>query len=137
MKFRLRPAFLFIITATTLLLINSTAAAAQTNPGTVEFTSADHAAVEVTGYELDIRFCSTPTTCTSVIQTITIAKSAVTPIASTNPQQYRASINVQPITFGSYAGVMRTVAGAIKSADSVPSDIFVRAPGPPSKPVFK
>jgi len=108
-----------------------------TNPSAVEFNSPDHTSTDVTGYELDLKVCTAPGVCGTVIQTITIPKSSVTVVTGTSPVVYHASINVQPITFGSYVGVMRTVAGTVKSADSVPSDPFNRAPGPPSKPTFK
>lgn len=129
----------FLLTACLLIILFPSFAKAQavTNPSAVEFTSADHTDPAVTGYELDLKVCTSPTACTSVIQTINISKANVTSVTGTNPQVYRAAINVQPITFGSYVGVMRTVAGTIKSADSTPSDPFNRVPGPPSKPVFK
>lgn len=112
------------------------------NPSSVEFESPDHNVAEVNGYELDILVCSNPPTCTnqSFIQTIQIAKSNVTQIGTnpaTNAPIYSASLNLQPIKFGSYVGVMRTVAGAVKSVNSDASSVFVRVPGPPSKPAFK
>lgn len=46
-------------------------------------------------------------------------------------------LNLQPVKFGSYRIIARAVAGAIKSADSVASDVWLRGPGAPSKPVVK
>lgn len=127
----------FIVITFSLLFVGKTLAQTANNPTAVEFQSPDHSDPAVTGYELDLKACTSPTTCTNVIQTITISKANVTLVTGTNPQVYRATINVQPITFGSYVGVMRTVAGTIKSSDSAPSDTFNRVPGAPSKPAFK
>lgn len=105
------------------------------NPTIIEFSSIDHASGAVTGYEADIQ---TPTG--GVVQTLTIAKSAVSVVSGTlgDPAAvYRVSINVQPITFGSYITVMRTVAGAAKSDNSLPSNPWDRVPGPPGKPAVK
>lgn len=126
----------FILTAAAIVLFAAIVSAQTvTNPTIVEFESPDHALID--SYELDLKLCVTGNICTNVLQTLTISKASVTPITGTNPQQYRATINVQPISFGTYAGAMRAVAGAVKSTNSPDSNTFVRAPGSPSKPTFK
>jgi hypothetical protein len=49
----------------------------------------------------------------------------------------RASLNVQPIAFGSYYATLVAVAGTVKSDPSPASNIFERVPGAPSKPTIK
>lgn len=98
------------------------------NPTGAQFTSPDHATV--TGYEIDIIRVAD----NSLVQTITIAKSATTVLAT---GEISVTLNVQPIAFGEYRCVARAVAGTMKSDNSTPSDIWNRVPGPPSKPVMK
>lgn len=98
------------------------------NPSGLEFTSADHAIV--TSYELDIVRESDKV----VVQTLTVANS---PVIALVAGKVVIPLNVQPVTFGSYRIVSRAVAGALKSVDSVPSDVFERVPGAPSKGVLK
>jgi hypothetical protein len=116
-----------------LLLVPSLVQAQSTvvkNPTAVVFTpSADHANPAVTGYELD--FVSSTG---AVVQTITIAKSALTTLST---GELTTVINVQPVNFGAYTAKMRTVAGSIKGDDSLASNVWERAPGAPSKPTLK
>lgn len=64
-----------------------------------------------------------------VVQTLLVGDPEALPGA-----EVVVSVNVQPIALGSYRFVVRAVAGAVKSDNSVPSDIWERAPGAPSKP---
>lgn len=100
------------------------------NPTAVSFTSVDHANAAVTGYEVDIVVNST----NAVLQTIAVAKSATTVLTNGD---IRIGLNVQPIAFGTYRIVVRTIAGTVRSSDSVSSDPFERSPGAPSKPVVQ
>jgi len=93
------------------------------NPTQLAFTSVDHAAS--TGYEIDI---VTPTA--AVLQTLTIAKAATTVLNG----EVLVTVNVQPVTFGTYTFVARTLVNTLKSSNSLPSDSWERAPGQPSKP---
>lgn len=115
-----------------LVLFGAAAAQAQTppvkNPRGVQFTSVDHNNASTTGYELDIKAEATGT----VIQTLAVTKANTIVLPNGDIQ---INVNVQPIAFGDYRFVARTVAGTIKSADSVPSDVWTRAPGAPGKPV--
>ena len=43
-------------------------------------------------------------------------------------------INVQPVAFGQYRFIARAVAVGVRSENSVPSEIWERTPGAPSKP---
>lgn len=95
------------------------------NPTAITFTSVDHTHAEVTGYEVDIVRAGV------VVQTLNVAKSATTVLPNGD---IRVAVNVQPISFGTYTFVARTVAGAVKSVNSTPSDTWERAPGAPSKP---
>lgn len=49
----------------------------------------------------------------------------------------RSPINVQPIAFGDYVARVNAVVGTSKSDDSPESNAFTRAPGSPSKLLFK
>ena len=98
------------------------------NPSALTFTSADHANAAVTGYEVDILNGAT------VVQTLVIAKSATTVLPNGD---VKVTLNVQPIAFGTYKLQVRTVAGAVKSDNSVASDDWVRSPGAPSKPIVQ
>ena len=104
-------------------------ASAQTvhNPTMVEFTpSPDHAVI--TSYELDLVRASD----NAVIQTLNVGKPAVDADG-----KCRASVNVQPVTFGTYYAKMRSVASGVVGLDSPNSENWVRSPGAPSKPVVK
>lgn len=118
-----------IVLVLAALLVPASAFAQSTptkNPTTVQFVvSTDHA--QVTSYELDLVRASDD----AVVQTLSLGKP--TPDATSTAQ---VTINVQPIAFGTYYGVMRAVAGTAKSTNSAPSNQFERAPGAPSKVVF-
>jgi hypothetical protein len=92
------------------------------NPRAVIFTCVDHATD--TGHEVDIINAQGV-----VVQTI----NGGDPLADANGD-VTVEFNVQPITFGAYTVRVRAVAGAIKSADSLPSDVWERVPGQPGKP---
>lgn len=126
-----------ILLALVAFLLVSTAAYAQTvrNPTAAEFNSPDHGNPAVTSYEFDIS-----TSTGGVVQTITVPKASVVLVSGelgAVGALYRININVQPVAFGTYVSVMRTVAGAIKSEDSSVSNVWERSPGAPSKPVLK
>lgn len=110
------------------------------NPRAVEFDTADHDAF--TGYKVDI--VALPST--TVIQTIAIDKAsaqscAVVTCESASAEglpRYRAALNLQPIAFGSYYGVIRGVMpDGTETPNSDASGSFVRAPGRPSALTFK
>ena len=90
------------------------------NPSAVAFLCPDHATDDQ--HEIDIVRVSDGV----VIQTILggdpplVAGEVVIPV------------NVMPVAFGQYRFVARAVAGIIKSNNSVPSDVWERAPGPPT-----
>ena len=122
-------AFLFLIAG------NASAQAAPIqNPGLVVFTpSPDHAVI--TSYKVEIINAAG-----AVLQTLDIGKPA--PCVTACPTgvavgEASAAINVQPITFGTYTVVMRSVAGGITGPPSPASDAWERAPGAPSKPKVK
>lgn len=101
----------------------STAQAPVQNPTAVIFTpSPDHDLINT--YLVEIR-----NSLGAVIQTIDVGKP--TPDAQ---NECRATLNVQPIAFGSYTITMRSVAGGITGPQSTPTEVWTRAPGPPSKP---
>jgi hypothetical protein len=115
--------------AVVLMLLGATAATAQTavkNPTLVTFTvSADHALVA--SYELDIVRVSD----NAVVQTLNVGKPAPDATGTAS-----VSINVQPIAFGGYYGVMRAVASGFSSPNSAASNAFERTPGSPSRVAF-
>lgn len=117
-----------------LLLIGGTPLSAQTvrNPTQVEFTSADHANAAVTGYELDIVRKSDNV----VIQTLDLGKPASVGTGTDGHPLVRTTINVQPINFGLYYSLARTVAGVVESSNSLPSNDWERVPGAPSRPIM-
>lgn len=101
------------------------------NPTAIEFTSVDHGN-GLSGYEIDIVRVADG----SVLQTLTVAAGQVPQAPTTDCPApcIRVTLNVQPIAFGVYRGVVRAVSGALKSPSSVPSDNFERVPGRPGKP---
>ena len=116
---------------TVLFLILGVVLVAQTpvkNPTVLTFTSPDHDNTLVTGYELDI----VNSTTLAVVQTLNVPKSSTTKLPNGD---IRIGLNVQPVNFGSYKIIARTVTATVKSDNSVPSDTWERAPGPPSKPI--
>ena len=118
-----------------VLLMPAFASAQSRNPRAVEFGSLDHNLPEVTGYEVDIIRVSDG----AVVQTLQIGKATTTVVGSelcdgVACPSVRASVNVQPVAFGMYRMVARTVAGTIESVDSNPTADWLRAPGPPSAP---
>jgi len=92
------------------------------NPTLVTFTCADHD--RDTQHELDIINVDG-----AVVQTLLIGD----PPADADGVVH-ATINVQPVAFGSYTVKVRAVAGDLKSDDSVASAVWQRVPGAPSKP---
>ena len=110
---------------TILLVLVSVPALAQVpavkNPTGLEFTCLDHAAD--TGHEVDIIDSSG-----TVVQTLNVG----------DPPEVlgkvTVSLNVQPISFGTYTFKVRATAGVLESEDSVASDPWERVPGRPGKP---
>ncbi len=108
----------------------------------MEFTFADHP--RMTSYDVDIYPASAcpvdagagvPLVCQGTpFQTISIA--AGTAAAQPNGD-WRLTMNVQPIAFGQYYIIVTPIASAVRGDPSVPSNLWVRAPGAPSKPVVK
>lgn len=94
------------------------------NPSGIAFTCPDHDRDDQ--HELDIVKESDG----SLLQTLLLGD----PPASATGEVV-GSINVQPIAFGQYRFVLRAVAGALKSENSLPSDIWERVPGRPSMPI--
>lgn len=92
------------------------------NPRAVVFTCPDHA--QDTGHEIDVVDASG-----TVIQTIQGGDPAEDAAG-----EVRVELNLQPVAFGSYTLRVRATAGTLKSPDSVPSDVWFRAPGQPGKP---
>lgn len=124
--------------AVALLACAAPALAQVRNPTAAEFQSQDHNNTEVTGYEIVIWTCADTACATRTqLQTIPIAKSAIVPIPNTSPQEYRATLQVQPIAFGRYIAFIRVMAGTLASDFSLPSEVWLRGPGSPSKPVVK
>lgn len=113
-----------------VLLLVPTFAFAQTppvkNPTGLAFTSPDHSNPAVSAYEID--FMRQDNT---VLQTVTVPKAQTTLNAA---QEVVVTVNVQPVAFGFYTFVARTIAGTAKSLNSPNSDPWERAPGAPSKP---
>jgi hypothetical protein len=95
------------------------------NPRTIEFVCADHATDDQ--HEVDIVRNSDGV----VIQTVLLGD----PVAVSGV--VTATINVQPVAFGTYFVRVRAVAGALKSEDSVSSNLFDRVPGAPSSVVVR
>ena len=93
------------------------------NPSGIAFTpSSDHA--NITAYEAEIR--TSPGG--AVIQTLNLGK------PGPNTQgEIVVAMNAQPIAFGSYVIVVRSIAGTVRGPVSTPTDIWERAPGAPSK----
>ncbi len=96
------------------------------NPKWLAFTSVEHNNVEVTGYEVDVVRASDNV----VIATLTYAKDQT---AVNGAGEVMVEVKVQPVAFGTYYFVARTVAGALKSDNSTPSAIWERSPGSPDK----
>lgn len=109
-----------------VIVLCATAAHAQTreiNPTRVIFSCADNHD-QHTSHEVDIlRVDGT------VLQTVILGTAP--PDASGD---VTLTINVQPIAFGTYTVRVRAVAGGVKGADSLPSNVWDRVPGAPGKP---
>ena len=96
------------------------------NPRTVEFTCEDHATDDQ--HELDI----VRTSDNVVIQTLALGD----PVAGPGGV-IAATINVQPVAFGTYYVRVRAVAGTLKSDNSSNSNLFDRVPGSPASVIVK
>lgn len=101
------------------------------NPSLIVFTpSPDHATIS--SYQVVILDAKD-----AAVQTLDIGKpnpcSASCP-AGVAVGEASAAINVQPVAFGRYTVVMKSVGGGITGPASPPSDVWERAPGSPSKP---
>lgn len=119
-----------LLTLLLSLTVGVVEAQAIKNPSALAFTSADHDVATVTGYEIDI----TNATTGALVQTITVLKANTTKLPT---GEIRVTLNVQPVSFGTYRFVARTITSTatIKSDNSVSSDTWDRAPGAPSKPI--
>ena len=95
------------------------------NPSRIGFTCPDHAQDDQ--HELDI-----VTEAGVVVSTILLGDP---PLNSAG--EVEATISVQPIKFGRYVFRVRAVAQGLESVDSLGSEVWVRAPGQPGKPVIK
>jgi hypothetical protein len=129
-----RTARLVTVLVAAVILGGATAAQAQIrNPRAVQFACPDHD--QDTGHELDI-LDSTG----KVIQTLELGDPAASGTGTlpdgTPAPLVTATINVQPVAFGTYTAVVRAVFGTAKSDPSQPSDPWVRAPGRPDKPTL-
>lgn len=98
------------------------------NPTGIEFDSIDHNLA--TSYEWDIR--TEPGNVN--VQTLTFSNNPPIPLVN---GKVVIKINVQPISFGRYRFVGRTVVNSVKSDDSMSSDVWERAPGAPSSIVVR
>jgi hypothetical protein len=120
--------------ALAMLAISATPSFAQVppvkNPVGIAFDSPDHANAAVTGYMVEI-----VKTDGSVLQTLQIQKSNTTVRVSDG--KVVVTINVQPITFGTYTFRAFTVAGTVFSVPSPLSDPWERVAGSPSKPIVQ
>ena len=115
-----------VLIALIVLCLPASALAQVKNPTIVEVASCpDHD--QDTGHEIDI-----VRTDGTVLQTI---QAGDPPSGGGGLVSF--SINVQPVTFGSYTFVVRATATGVSSPDSPASDVWQRSPGSPSKPVAK
>jgi len=97
------------------------------NPASIQFTSPDHALL--TDYQIDF-----VTAAGAVIQTLTVPVAQVTVLPT---GEILIALNVQPVAFGTYTFVVRSVAGPDISENSEPSEPWQRVPGAPSQIVVK
>jgi len=124
----MRSALLVCVLA--LCAVTTSAQTPVKNPTAIWFNSADHDLAAVTGYEVDFLNATT----SAVVQTVSVAKASTTKQADGS---IRVTMNVQPVAFGTYRFVARTVAGAIKSDNSLATEVWERSPGAPSKPTVQ
>jgi hypothetical protein len=96
------------------------------NPRNIEFTCPDHDRDDQ--HELDIVRASDGET----IQTIQLGD----PPAGADGI-VRATINVQPVAFGTYFGRVRVLAAGVRSENSPDSNQFQRTPGAPGPVIVK
>lgn len=107
-----------------LSLCASLPAAAQTpikNPAALVFACPDHAGDDQ--HEIDIVRVSDGVVVATVLGGDPPANAAGDVVIP---------LNVQPIAFGLYRFVARAVAGTVKSDNSLPSEVWERAPGRPT-----
>lgn len=107
------------------LLVAVGAEAQVKNPRAIAFTCPDHATD--TGHEVDVIDAKGV-----VIQTIQGGDPALNAAG-----EVEIPLNLQPVAFGAYMFRVRATAGAVKSPDSVASEVWERTPGQPGKPVPK
>lgn len=108
----------------TLLLLTIFAQGTQiVNPTGLAFTCPDH--VVGTNHTHEIAIVNEDSG--DAIQTI------IDPSAPLINGEVVVNLKLQPIAFGRYRFVAYSVINGIKSAASEPSDLFLRAPGPPSR----
>lgn len=109
-----------------LMVVPAAAQSPVPNPTRAEFSvSTDHSAID--SYELAMFDAADV-----LIATLDIGKPAPDATGTAS-----VAINVQPIKFGLYTARVRAKAGAVFSAWSDPSNVWVREPGKPSKVVIK
>lgn len=99
------------------------------NPSTIEFECPDHATDD--GHEVDIVRVSDNV----VVQTLNVGDPAAVGTANNMPT-VRVTLNVQPVTFGTYRFVVRAIAGTSESENSAPSPNWERVPGRPGNVVI-
>jgi hypothetical protein len=100
------------------------------NPTRVEFVCPDHDADD----QHELKVIRIEGTNKVVITTLLLGDP---PYSDPATQTVEAVLNVQPIAFGQYVATVNAIAGGIKSPDSEESNVFVRAPGGPSKVIVR
>lgn len=114
------------VVAVTVALALLQAPVPKKNPTVIGFTCPDHN--QDTGHEVDIIEDGTG----RLVQTLVVGD----PPANESGE-VEITLSVQPIAFGNYHFVVRATVPTLKSADSLPSELWQRVPGSPGKPVVK
>jgi len=111
---------------TALLLAVTIQATPPVNPTVIAFTCPDHA--EDSQHEVDV-----VTEAGAVLSTILVGDPPVNAAG-----EVEVTLSIQPIKFGRYTFKVRAVGpGGEKSASSDASEVWVRGPGKPGKPIVK
>lgn len=104
-----------------LCAVSTSAQAPIKNPSGLIFTCPDHDRDDQ--HEIDIVRESDG----AVIQTLLVGDPPPNPAGDVV-----VSVNVQPVAFGRYRFVVRAIAGAVQSENSLPSALWERAPSRPA-----
>jgi hypothetical protein len=115
-----------------LMISGAPQEAAPVNPTTVIFVCSDHDLDD----QHELKILRLEGDHKVVITTILLGDPPYLPLREM-AKEVSTTLNMQPIAFGTYVATVNAIAGEFKSPDSPESNVFVRAPGGPSKVIVR